>query len=229
MSGDRKQAAAARESAAKADGDRVAPGGSNAANSSPADANASTTSLARGQFAIVLVVTLIRMPLAVLFALVLLQSDPGPATVWSLVGLLTIIEISDGLDGYLARRWRVASRMGAIVDPYSDSISRMTIYWALAAAGKTLVYMPLVFAVRDVTVAYCRILWVGANRSAGAQWSGKIKAVVQGVGAFTLILWPTLFPGHAWIEPVMSWVVLATTVASMIDYVGKTVPLLKST
>ncbi|MFO0818791.1 MAG: CDP-alcohol phosphatidyltransferase family protein [Pirellulales bacterium] len=192
------------------------------------DSPATAASSTRSQFAIVLVVTLVRMPLAVLFAFVLLNDDSGPITVWSLVGLLTIIEISDGLDGFLARRWGVTSRMGAIVDPYSDSISRMTIYWALAAAGKTLVYMPLVFAIRDVTVAYCRILWVGANRSAGAQWSGKVKAVVQGVGAFTLILWPTLLPGHAWIEPVMSWIVLVTTVASMADYVGKTVPLLKS-
>lgn len=193
------------------------------------DSPATHASSTRSQFVMVLVVTLVRMPLAVLFAFVLLNYDSGPMSVWSLAGLLTIIEISDGLDGFLARRWGVTSRMGAIVDPYSDSISRMTIYWALAAAGKTLVYMPLVFAIRDVTVAYCRILWVGANRSAGAQWSGKVKAVVQGVGAFTLILWPTLLPGQAWIEPVMSWVVLVTTVVSMVDYVGKTVPLLKST
>ena len=180
----------------------------------------------RRYYTLVMIVTLIRMPLALLFAVVLARGESDWRTVSAAVVLLTFIEVSDGLDGFLARRLGVTSKMGAIVDPYSDSVSRITIYWALAATGHTFSCMPLALAFRDITVAYCRILWTGANRSAGALLSGKIKAVVQGVGAFTLVLWPYLLPQWPWIEPVMSWIVLVATFASLVEYVGKTLPLL---
>ena len=182
---------------------------------------------ARGAYALVTALTLVRMPLAAAFAGVLLVGDRGWTTTLAAVALLTLSEISDGLDGYLARRLGAASRFGALLDPYSDSISRITIYWALAATDRTFACVPLVLALRDVTVAYCRILWIGANRSGGALLSGKLKAIVQGVGAFTLILWPHLLPQWPGLAPAMSWAVIVVTLLSLVEYVGQTLPLLR--
>ena len=178
----------------------------------------------RGSFLIVQSVTLARIPLALVFAIILLSSPGTTATVVACTVLLVLMELSDVLDGQLARRLTVVSEWGAILDPYADSVSRITVYWALASAGlMTLSFIPLVMAIRDITVAYCRILWTRSGQSVSAQWSGKVKAVVQGTGAFVFLCGPGLFPAMSpWLIPAMSWIVLLVTLASMIDYLSKT-------
>ncbi|MFO0906588.1 MAG: CDP-alcohol phosphatidyltransferase family protein [Pirellulales bacterium] len=187
--------------------------------------NDSTTQ--RG-FGIVTALTIVRLPLSLLFAALVLATEPDSTTLTIGVVLLSLIEITDGLDGYLARRLGAESKFGAILDPYSDAVSRVTVYWALAACGKTYLFMPLALGIRDVTVAYCRIVWTRANRSAGALLSGKIKAVVQGVGAFTLLLAPHWFPDLTWLPPVTAWVVVLVTYVSLFEYVAQTLPLLRN-
>jgi len=182
----------------------------------------------RRGFGIVTALTVARLPLSFAFAALVLLTEPDSTTLTAGIALLSLIEITDGLDGYLARRLGAASKFGAILDPYSDAVSRVTVYWALAACGKTYLFMPLALGIRDVTVAYCRIVWTRANRSAGALLSGKIKAVVQGVGAFTLLLAPHWFPEIAWLAPVTSWIVVIMTYVSLFEYVGQTLPLLRN-
>ncbi len=185
-----------------------------------------------GRWAVVMGLTLARIPLAAAFASVLLTGgnragESVNAYRWGALAMLAVIELTDGLDGFLARRWQVPSKLGAIADPYADSVSRLTVYWALAAAGLTSGVLPLVMAVRDITVAYCRLVWVDANLSPGALLSGKLKAVAQGVGAFTLLLGPMFVPSWDWLGPLTTWFVGLATLASLIAYVGRTAPLLR--
>ena len=49
--------------------------------------------------------------------------------------LVGAVELSDLLDGHLARRHNVVSEFGKVFDPYADSVSRLTVYWALAMMG----------------------------------------------------------------------------------------------
>lgn len=178
----------------------------------------------RGRFLIVQSVTLARVPLALAFAVILLGNPGTTVTIVLCTVLLALMELSDALDGQLARRLSVVSELGAMLDPYADSVSRITVYWALASVGlMTLSFIPLVMAIRDITVAYCRIVWTRSGQSVSAQWSGKVKAVVQGTGAFVFLCSPSLLPSMSpWLVPAMSWIVLLVTLASMIDYLSKT-------
>jgi CDP-diacylglycerol---glycerol-3-phosphate 3-phosphatidyltransferase len=178
--------------------------------------------LHRNRILLVSTITLLRIPLALLFATVLLRAEPNSvATVTICTVLLALIEASDILDGLLARRLGAVTQWGAMLDPYADSVSRITLYWGLACVGLTFAAVPLAMALRDVTVAYCRIIWTRAGRSVSAKWSGKLKAVVQGAAAFFLLYVPRLFtPG---IRDGISWLVLAVTLLSMVDYCAKTI------
>ena len=69
------------------------------------------------------------------------------------------------------------STWGAALDPYMDSFSRLIVYWTLACAGLVTPLVPLVMALRDVTVAYCRIFLARAGHTVAANWSGKIDSV----------------------------------------------------
>jgi CDP-diacylglycerol--glycerol-3-phosphate 3-phosphatidyltransferase len=138
--------------------------------------------------------------------------------------VLLLGEITDFLDGFLARQLGVVSEWGAMLDPYADSVARLVAYWALAQAGQADALTPLVMAVRDVTVAYCRIVLTRSGLSVSARWSGKVKAWVQGVGAFVLLFAP-VYPGGwgGWVVPVASWVVIVATAASSLEYVAAAV------
>ena len=179
---------------------------------------------ARGRFLFIQALTLARIPLALLFAALLYFDHTSP---WAIVAgtfLLTCMEVSDILDGLLARRLGIVSELGATLDPYADSISRLTVYWALASAGLTLAVAAWCMVFRDITVAYCRVVWARQGRSGSARFSGKVKAVVQGTGAFFLLLSPTLFPQSSpWLVPAVTWTVVLVTLASLAEYVGGTI------
>jgi CDP-diacylglycerol--glycerol-3-phosphate 3-phosphatidyltransferase len=173
------------------------------------------------RFLLVQAVTLVRIPLAMLFAVWLLVSERAPGDLWLCAVVLLLGEVTDFLDGLLARWLDVVSEWGAMLDPYADSIARLIAYWALAEAHLAHPVVPLVMALRDVTVAYCRIVLTRRGLSVSAKWSGKIKAWVQGFGAFVLLLAPLYQEGTgSWPAPVMSWIVIIATAASSFEYIA---------
>ena len=165
-------------------------------------------------------VTLARVPLAIVFAVTFLCMTPSPARIVVALILLAAIELTDMLDGVLARRLAVVSETGATLDPYADSVSRLVVYWALAVAGVALAAVPLVMALRDVTVAYCRVRLARQGRTVAANPSGKVKAVVQGTAALLLAAGPLYHPvTGAWTNAALSWIVIVVTAWSAVAYV----------
>lgn len=176
------------------------------------------------RYLFVQLLTVARVPLAILMAsLLILLDSPSNSVRWLMAVLLLAGEITDALDGILARKWGVQSEFGAMLDPYADSVSRFIVYWALAQVSLALAVVPLVMALRDITVAYCRIMLVRKGRSVKANFSGKAKAVVQCVGAFCLLLSPLLPSGQSAIVQGVSWLVIVATAASSLQYIRSAV------
>ncbi len=182
------------------------------------------------KFFVVLLITAARLPIAVIFAVVLLAGKSNQEMygllldskffLVSCIGLLILGELTDFLDGMLARKFKVVSEMGAMLDPYADSISRIVIYWALAVGGLVTALVPLVMAIRDITVSYSRVVIGKAGKSVSAKWSGKIKAAIQGVGSIVLLLQPYYWEWGIgkWTVQAGSWIIIVVTLASMIEY-----------
>jgi len=173
----------------------------------------------RTTFVVILIVTLVRIPLAAIFASLLVWLDRSVTLLAVCLGLLALIELTDLFDGYLARRLGSVTEWGAMMDPYADSMARLIVYWSLAVAGLTLPVVPLVMALRDVTVGYCRITLTRKGRSVAANISGKVKAIVQGGASGLLLLGPLYWKYTGdWTMPVFSWIVIAVTTFSVLQY-----------
>ena len=174
------------------------------------------------------ILTLSRPLLAgMLAALVMWASGQGPLTGKMAVVLLALMameEFTDALDGYFARRQGTASLLGGVLDPYVDSISRLAIYLSFAYAGWIHVAVPLVMMLRDLTVAYTRVVNSVVGAKLGARRSGKLKAIVQGSAMPIIIilalaaerLGPAQLAAGRW---VVAGAVLAVTIWSLVDYV----------
>lgn len=165
-------------------------------------------------------VTLARIPLAIIFSIVLQTSESSVSTlIWSAC-LLLLIEATDLLDGIFARRHCLVSEYGAMLDPFADSLSRLIIYWSLSTQNLVLFLVPLCMAIRDITVAYARILLAKKNQSVSARISGKIKAAVQAVGSFLLLFGPVYWDLTGfWTINVFSGIIITVTLLSAVEYV----------
>jgi CDP-diacylglycerol--glycerol-3-phosphate 3-phosphatidyltransferase len=165
-------------------------------------------------------VTLARIPLAIIFSIVLQTSEFSVSTLIWCAGLLLLIEATDLLDGIFARRHSLVSEYGAMLDPFADSLSRLIIYWSLSTQGLVLFLVPLCMAIRDITVAYARILLAKKNQSVSARSSGKIKATVQAVGSFLLLFGPVYWNITGdWTINLLSGIIITVTLLSAVEYV----------
>ena len=148
----------------------------------------------------------------------------GPvAAGWTAVLLVVVAaaELTDLLDGIAARRRGTAGRLGGLVDPLCDSLSRLTMYFAAALAGWVTLAVPLVMVGRDLVVAYVRTVRALAGGPTSARFSGKVKAIVQGAGLLGIVL---LAAGGAagWAaagRTAVAVCVIAVTGWSFVDYV----------
>ncbi|MGH6915375.1 MAG: CDP-alcohol phosphatidyltransferase family protein, partial [Geminicoccales bacterium] len=68
------------------------------------------------------------------------------------VALLILVFVSDGLDGYIARKRNEESVFGAMFDIASDRIAELTMWIVLVDLGMVPVWVPLVFIVRGTIV-----------------------------------------------------------------------------
>ena len=166
------------------------------------------------------VLTLARIPLAIVFAGLIATVDRTVVPLLISFLVLGAAELTDLLDGILARYLGLVSEWGAMLDPFADSFSRLIIYWGLAAGGLVLWHVPLVMALRDVAVAYSRIVLTRHGASVKANWSGKIKAGVQSGGAMLAVWWPLYHDAVGdWSYLFISWGVMIATAASVVEYV----------
>jgi len=103
--------------------------------------------------------------------------------------LLGVSELSDAFDGYLARKYNQVTDLGKILDPMADSIYRISVFLTFTLDP---VHLPMLlifaFLYRDSVVSTLRTLCALRGFALAARLSGKIKAVIQAIAAFTILL-----------------------------------------
>jgi CDP-diacylglycerol---glycerol-3-phosphate 3-phosphatidyltransferase len=106
-----------------------------------------------------------------------------------LLFLLGISELSDAFDGYLARKYNQVTDLGKVLDPMADSISRISVFLTFTLDPVKLP-MPLIFIFlyRDSVISTLRTICALRGFALAARTSGKIKAVIQAIAAFIVLL-----------------------------------------
>jgi CDP-diacylglycerol--glycerol-3-phosphate 3-phosphatidyltransferase len=130
-----------------------------------------------------------------------------------IVGL--IVGLSDGLDGYIARR-HGTTRSGAFLDPLADKAVVLGAFGALAYEGH-LPWLPVILiAVREVGMQLYRSWASRRGVSIPARRSAKIKTFVQDLAIGACIAPPLVH--HHWVQVVVVWVAAALTLFTGVQY-----------
>lgn len=125
------------------------------------------------------ILSLLRLPLAVLFVVVLDRP-------WAALTVLTVAGISDVVDGWYARKFGLTSATGAALDPITDKSFAITVAVALVIRDKLSLGETLLINVRELgeLPLVLWILWSHPARlrrvdHASANIPGKIATVLQ--------------------------------------------------
>lgn len=108
---------------------------------------------------------------------------------YALLFLLGVSELSDALDGYFARRFNEVTALGKILDPMADSIYRISIFLTFTLPPISLpMILIFIFIYRDSVISTLRTICALKGFALAARTSGKLKAVIQAIAAFFIIL-----------------------------------------
>jgi len=93
--------------------------------------------------------TLARLVLIPIFVVLILSSDGGHS--WPAAIVFGVAAVTDQVDGWLARRWRVESSFGKVADPLADRLMIDAAVILLWHAGR-LPWVALAIPLRDVAL-----------------------------------------------------------------------------
>jgi len=120
--------------------------------------------------------TLLRVLLAPVFVSLLLYRKPG----WALLTFASAA-VTDLLDGYVARRQGIQSRLGAFLDPLADKLLLIASFWTLTHLRVLPLPITIVVVSRDVILIGGALLihMLGGRMYPRPTWAGKAATFFQ--------------------------------------------------
>lgn len=166
-------------------------------------------------------ITIVRILCAPVFLWMLL-ADAGHdgALRWWAAVLFIVAIATDGIDGYLARRYEIVTDLGKLLDPIADKALTGCAFVGLSILAELPWWVTIVVLVREIGITVYRLVVVSDHVLAAA-WMGKLKTVAQAV-ALSLALLPLWTLVGEWIHVVNAaamWIAVILTVASGLDYI----------
>lgn len=134
--------------------------------------------------------------------------------------LFIIAGASDGLDGFLARRYGWGSRLGSILDPLADKFMMASIYISLGWLGVLPLWLVLTVLGRDVFI----ILGALGYHLAYGRYDmephllSKLNTVLQILLVVCVLASLSVWPLPALFLTALNWVVMFSTVLSGATY-----------
>ncbi|MCC6580039.1 MAG: CDP-alcohol phosphatidyltransferase family protein [Phycisphaeraceae bacterium] len=177
------------------------------------------------------------------------RGDPWFLSVAFVVYLVALI--TDFLDGYLARRWKVEGTFGRVVDPFVDKVLVLGSF--IFFAGKNFIipgdnpgaiprnvqtitgvvpWMVVLILGRELLVTSLRALSESAGKRFGADFSGKLKMIFQSITVLVILVYVN---HRAWlhdhdlgraariVRDGFIWGTLVITVVSSFTYVQRAI------
>ncbi|MFA6594293.1 MAG: CDP-diacylglycerol--glycerol-3-phosphate 3-phosphatidyltransferase [Candidatus Buchananbacteria bacterium] len=155
-------------------------------------------------------------------AMVLLMSISAASLAWCLL-VVAIIEITDLLDGWLARRLNRVSNFGKLFDPFCDMTFHLLMFLCLTVLGVLSIWIMTIFLLREMTVWFLRFHCAARGIILGARPWGKRKANSQTAMLIAII---AALGAHLWGVPLavdaglMALSVLLTLVAVVVTIIS---------
>ncbi len=140
--------------------------------------------------------------------------------------IFVISEISDVLDGHIARSRNLVSDVGKLMDPFADVIARVTYFICFFSIGIMPVWALIIIIWREYCIMFIRMLTAKEGVAVAANIWGKLKAVtyfVSGVLAHIVITLNLVFDNYSMkliVERSLYILFILAAVSSLISFLS---------
>jgi cardiolipin synthase len=139
---------------------------------------------------------------------------------WTLV-LFGVAGMSDGVDGYLAKRYGWQTPLGGMLDPLADKILLVSCFLVLGSMGLIPIWLVLAAVFRDLVIVGGALAYHFrvAEVEAAPTPVSKLNTVLQLVLVILVILDAGVYPLPRPLIELLIWSSFATVVLSGVQYV----------
>jgi CDP-diacylglycerol--glycerol-3-phosphate 3-phosphatidyltransferase len=181
-------------------------------------------------------VTSLRLVMAPVFFIVYLlprfaPSWPVAAGAWTVPVLWAVFaasELTDMLDGFLARRRGETSDFGRLFDPFADTLTQLSYFLCFVIDG---IFPPLLYLLvlyREYSILFIRNLMLKKGIAMGARILGKVKTIAYILAAALALLAsslmrldaPALLAGVKTASQAVFLLSVVLSVLSFMDYIS---------
>lgn len=141
-----------------------------------------------------------------------------------LLVLYAMTELSDLLDGIIARKYHLVTDLGKVMDPFADTLSRLTYFVCLVGVQVMPVWAFIIIMWREFSIVFLRMLMMGTGKAVAANIWGKAKAVMYAISGLSGILYVAAHRALenqdwlVWAEPILLVVFALAALASLASF-----------
>lgn len=147
--------------------------------------------------------TLSRLVLTAVFLIAAFVKFPFSETCALLI--FSVASLTDYFDGKIARRDKIITNFGTLMDPLADKILICSAFIAFVGRGEIAAWMVVIIVARELAITGLRLLAASNQVVLAAEGYGKHKTISQ-IVAILAILISTSYPEWgAWTHSVFEW------------------------
>jgi CDP-diacylglycerol--glycerol-3-phosphate 3-phosphatidyltransferase len=158
-------------------------------------------------------ITVSRIALSPVMFLVIPDHNEGS---WLAFGLWFVLCVSDGIDGYLARRHGTTTS-GAFLDPLADKVLVLGAMFTLVTTEMFWIVPVAIIAIREFVISVYRTFVASKGVSIPASQLAKWKTLCQQL-AVGFALWPWFAVDAKWVRVSLLWAAVVLAVLSGAQY-----------
>ena len=144
-----------------------------------------------------------------------------------------VAELSDLLDGKIARKYGMVTDLGKVMDPFADTLSHLTFFACFYGMGIMPALAFVIIMWREFSILFLRMLMMGKGKAVAANIWGKSKTVLYAVVSILSIAYIVashFIPG-TWQDPyfiVLTVLFYLAALASLLSFTTYLSAILKS-
>jgi len=119
--------------------------------------------------------------------------------------------ISDFLDGEIARRQKLITNFGILMDPLADKIMVCSAFIAFVGLNWMPAWMVVIIVARELAITGLRLLAASKNVVLAAEGYGKHKTISQIVAIISILVWQSYGQWGAFGPAIFGWHLIGNT------------------
>lgn len=168
--------------------------------------------------------SLLRIALVPLFLIFLLVQFSVPFSLYAkylAIFIFIIAAITDSLDGYIARKHGLITKLGKLIDPLADKMLVSGALIALVSLGEISAWPAFIIITREFAVTGFRSIASAEGVVIAASVWGKLKTSLQIVAIVAVMINSSIFEIPFAGADILIWMATFVTIMSGADYIVK--------